>query len=150
MKAMSSTMKAYASSTKFSSLPIGAETRRALAEVLRYEFCTEVQAQTLPPILSGVDCLAKAKTGTGKTLAFLIPSIEVVRKARATKPADGIMALILSPTRELASQIAAEAESLITFLPDLKIRVVFGGTNINADKKAIAGRVDFLVATPGR
>merc|ERR1719453_1624461 len=120
---------------------------------------TPVQAETLPVIIRGTDVLAKAKTGTGKTLAFLIPSIEVVVNAmRNSSSSSGgggggsnkkISVLILSPTRELASQIGKECEVLLRFQPSLKCAVVFGGVPIKKDHGRIAG-VDFLVATPGR
>ena len=110
-------------------------------------------------IIRGTDVLAKAKTGTGKTLAFLIPSIEVVVNAmRNSSSSSGgggggsnkkISVLILSPTRELASQIGKECEVLLRFQPSLKCAVVFGGVPIKKDHGRIAG-VDFLVATPGR
>jgi ATP-dependent RNA helicase MSS116 len=83
---------------------------RALAE-MQYETCTKVQAASLPVCLSGVDVVCKAKTGTGKTLAFLIPAIERLKQRQ--RPARGTVSiLVMSPTRELAYQIAAEAEEL--------------------------------------
>lgn len=87
--------------------------RRALAEVMRYENCTDVQAASLPVCLRGVDALVKAKTGTGKTLAFLIPAFEKLQKDASRRGKIG--ALIVSPTRELASQIGEEAKTLATF-----------------------------------
>lgn len=72
---------------------------------------TKVQQQTLPIILDGSDCLAKAKTGTGKTLGFLIPTIEIISKTIKSQ-SDQISSLVISPTRELAFQIAKEAENL--------------------------------------
>lgn len=72
---------------------------------------TKVQNKSLPIILNGSDCLAKAKTGTGKTLGFLIPTIEIISKLKLNH-ADQINSLIISPTRELALQIAREAEQL--------------------------------------
>jgi ATP-dependent RNA helicase MSS116 len=150
MAKVSSTMASYVTQSRFADLPVAAGTRKAIHEVLRYEFMTQVQAQTLPVILQGVDCLAKAKTGTGKTLAFLIPTIENILKMQE-KNMDGnpICSTILSPTRELASQISAEASKLCTFLK-MNIVTIFGGTSINKDKNRLMGRVDILVATPGR
>jgi ATP-dependent RNA helicase MSS116, mitochondrial len=137
------------SNEKFADLDINPAVRRALAETLGYEFMTPVQSETLPPIMQGKDCLAKAKTGTGKTLGFLIPTIEKVIGLRRAS-ADVIPVLILSPSRELASQIAKEAEILLTFMPQMKTVTMFGGTNINKDFNHLKGRVDILVATPGR
>lgn len=121
---------------------------RALHEVMQYQFMTQVQLASLPPILRGTDVLARAKTGTGKTVAFLLPAIEVLLK---NPPASrsAISVLILSPTRELAAQILAEAKQLLTF-HSFKTLCIFGGTNIKQDHRALAGQVDFLVATPGR
>lgn len=138
----------FMTTSRFDALAISAESRRAIAEVMKYEFLTQVQASSMPEILKGIDCLAKAKTGTGKTLGFLIPAVEVLR--RNTRVANSLPCLVLSPTRELAAQIAAEATNLLTFHRDMKVAVVVGGTNINADKRELSGRVDILVATAGR
>ena len=117
---------------------------------MRYTTMTPVQAASLPIILRGEDILAKAKTGTGKTLAFLIPAIERVLLNPSATARSQIPILILSPTRELAAQISAEAMALLSFSPALNVVTVFGGTNINTDKKNMAGSVAILVATPGR
>jgi len=132
----------------FSDLPVHEGTKRAIAEVLGYANMTPVQAQTLPVIIEGFDVLAKAKTGTGKTLAFLIPSIEVM--VRGTRPQQGaISTLVLSPTRELATQICKEAEILTRF-HNIKTNVVFGGTPVKRDYAKFNSGTDILVATPGR
>jgi len=141
------------SNDRFADLSINAAVRRALAETFGYEFMSPVQSETLPPILEGKDCLAKAKTGTGKTLGFLIPTIEKVIGLcffGGVTASDTIPVLVLSPTRELAAQIAKELDILLTFLRQFKTVTVFGGTNINKDFSHLKGRVDFLVATPGR
>ncbi|KAL3939976.1 MAG: hypothetical protein SGBAC_005402 [Bacillariaceae sp.] len=134
------------------------ESRRAMAEVFKYEFMTEVQSQTLPVILDSsrkIDVLAKAKTGTGKTLGFLIPAIEKIVKGiqsnNSTK--NDVGCLVISPTRELAYQIGAEAEKLVTFhnRPKLSVATCVGGTNVNKDRNTIKrGFLNILVATPGR
>ncbi|GAA5982201.1 hypothetical protein JCM10908_004782 [Rhodotorula pacifica] len=115
-----------------------------------YEYCTQVQAQTLPTCLTGEDVLAQARTGTGKTLAFLIPSIENLLRA-PTQPAKGqISVLVLSPTRELAIQIEESAKTLLSGTV-FKAQHVVGGTNMNAEVKRLQNeRCDFLIATPGR
>eukprot|EP00955_Chlamydomonas_euryale_P026184 276530-Chlamydomonas_euryale.AAC.1 len=77
-KPFNQTALQHQSTTRFGDLEVHANTKRAIAEVFGYEFCTKVQAQSLPFCLSGNDVLAKAKTGTGKTLAFMIPAIENV------------------------------------------------------------------------
>ncbi|GMH60491.1 hypothetical protein TrRE_jg4123, partial [Triparma retinervis] len=116
---------------------------------MRYEYMTEVQAQTLPICLSGVDTLAKAKTGTGKTLAFLIPALEIISQTRQA-PRGSILTLILSPTRELASQIETEAKKLTKY-EAINTVCVIGGTNIKTDQRRLnVDRLDLLIATPGR
>lgn len=133
------------------------ESRRALKEVFKYEFMTEVQAQTLPVILDSkrtIDVLAKAKTGTGKTLGFLIPAVEKILKSlKGKKQSQGIGCLVISPTRELAFQISKEAEKLVSFQnnPKMKVCACVGGTNVNKDRGILKrGDVNILVATPGR
>ena len=111
---MSSTTQAHLTSTRFEQLPISPLTKRALHEVLGYETCTEVQAAAVPPALQGKDLVCKAKTGTGKTLGFLIPAYEALL-ARPVAKGSKIGILVVSPTRELATQIAVEAEALAKF-----------------------------------
>lgn len=143
---------AFLSDVRFDSNPhICAESERALAQVFKYPLMTKVQAATLPVILQGRDVFAKAKTGSGKTLGFLIPAVEVLRKAAPPAPGRGpIGALIISPTRELAMQIHREATQLLTF-SSLRAQAVIGGTNIESERKRLRNeRCDILVATPGR
>ncbi|CAK7348733.1 unnamed protein product [Dovyalis caffra] len=119
-----------------------------------YEKMTVVQAATLPVILKGKDVLAKAKTGTGKTVAFLLPSIEVVVKS---PPLDRdqkrppILILVICPTRELATQAATEAKTLLKYHPSIGVQVVIGGVRIALEQKRMqANPCQILVATPGR
>ena len=148
----SSTTRAHLTETTFASLPISALTKRAIAEILCYQTLTAVQAETLPLALQGMDLIAKAKTGTGKTMGFLLPTIERV-VAAIHSGTRGIHALVISPTRELASQIEEECQQLMTFhKPHLSARVVFGGTNVKADVRDLkaAHTPSLVVATPGR
>jgi len=142
---------AHITDHKFSDLDISASIRRSLAEIFKYELMTVVQSETLPLILKGEDCLAKAKTGTGKTLAFMIPTIERMTNRKDSSPTD-IFCLVISPTRELAQQIATETEKLLTFQPKnlQKVVVCVGGTNIKDDFKRLKGTTPIVVATPGR
>jgi len=111
---------------------------------MRYETMTKVQQATLPVALSGVDILAKARTGTGKTLAFLIPTIENILRTNS-------MALVISPTRELAGQIHQECLALCTFHKNFTAQCVFGGTSKSGDlSKLRRGMPNLMVATPGR
>lgn len=129
---------------------------------------TLVQHESLPEILKGNDVLVKAKTGTGKTLGFLIPAIEMLIQERhrvelsnraAARGAGGSTTqiapriLVLSPTRELAQQITQEAETLCTH-HQIGTMLLVGGTNMNSDVRSInrevMGKSDIIVATPGR
>ena len=145
----------HITSHKFSDLDISAESRRAMAEVFCYEYMTEVQYETLPLILKNEkDCLAKAKTGTGKTLAFMIPTIEriIVSMSNGTKNRSDISCLVISPTRELAQQIGNETKKLLSFHKNhlKKVVVCVGGTNKNKDVQGLSGTTPIVVATPGR
>ncbi|RHY33404.1 hypothetical protein DYB32_001640 [Aphanomyces invadans] len=143
----------HLSSVPVSSLDISDSSMRALTQVMNYEFLTKVQAATLPVILEGKDVLAKSKTGTGKTMAFLLPTIEALLHKTSTPSSTKrvVSALILSPTRELASQIDVEAKKLSTFHP-FRVACFVGGTSMNQDLRRLrhADGIDILVATPGR
>lgn len=145
---------ALTSNTRFRDLPLMAETQRAIAQGFGYEFCSPVQEAAIPVALQGYDLLARAKTGTGKTLAFLIPSIErVVRLGLAGPGQCGL--LILSPTRELTAQTAHEAKVLTShFAPTLGlgVQVMIGGTNVKSETTTLVSRgsAAIMIATPGR
>src|ERR1700684_4565421 len=106
---------------------------------------TAVQAQAIPPALAGKDVVATAQTGTGKTLAFLIPTME---KLLANKTA-GITALVLVPTRELAMQVA-DQYNLLRGKQLSPPAVIIGGLSEHRQLAAIRGGARLLVATPGR
>ncbi|KIM29695.1 hypothetical protein M408DRAFT_328559 [Serendipita vermifera MAFF 305830] len=136
------------SQTRFMDFVDQGKISKSLLSKIPYEFCTEVQAQTIEPILSGSDVLARAKTGTGKTLAFLLPAIQ--RHLLEFNPKHGRPSiLVLSPTRELAMQIEKEAQRVMGD-SIWKSQVVVGGTNVNSEVLKLKGRCDLLVATPGR
>jgi len=147
----SSTTRAHLTQAAFVALPLSAATQRAIHEVLGYETMTLVQEQTLPVALTGKDVIAKAKTGTGKTIGFLLPTIERLAGGGGGR-GRGVRALAISPTRELAYQIREEAEQLITFhKPALASYCVVGGTNVNADASRLSSSPPaLLVGTPGR
>lgn len=115
---------------------------------------TIVQEATLPVILKGKDVLAKAKTGTGKTVAFLLPSIEVVVMSPPNNRGQNqtpILVLVVCPTRELACQAAAEATKLLKYHPTIGAQVVIGGTSLSSEQKRIQKNpCQILIATPGR
>ena len=105
---------------------------------------TPVQKLAIPKVLEGKDLMAEAQTGTGKTLAFLLPMFQLLENA-----SNHVQGLILTPTRELAMQIAAEAEKLADGR-DIKVLSIFGGRDIGRQLRKLAGSVDIVVATPGR
>jgi ATP-dependent RNA helicase MSS116 len=129
------------SGVKFASQPLTAATQKAMAESFGFEMMTDVQAASIPVSLTGVDVLAKAKTGSGKTLAFLIPAVDrLVSGAARMSAGNAVRILVVSPTRELASQIAVEARKLCA-MHGLTVCVVFGGTNLNTDISRLKQRV---------
>ena len=131
----------------FSTLGLSAPILDALKEQ-GYTSPTPIQSQAIPAILAGKDVMAAAQTGTGKTAGFTLPILE---RLIGGKPAGAnqIRALILTPTRELAAQVA---ESVATYSKGLNLSsaVVFGGVKINPQMMKLRRGVDILVATPGR
>ena len=131
----------------FVSLGLSEEIVRAVSE-RGYTQPTPIQAQAIPVVLQGGDLLAGAQTGTGKTAGFTLPLLQRLM----TQPVKGkvpIRALVLVPTRELAAQVEESVRLYGKYLP-LKSMMMFGGVNINPQIKQLHGRVDILVATPGR
>ncbi|KAF5761542.1 putative RNA helicase [Helianthus annuus] len=145
--------ESYLSETRFDQCAVSPLSLKAIKDA-GYEKMTVVQEATLPVILKGKDVLAKARTGTGKTVAFLLPSIETVVKSPAVsrdQKRPPIMVLIICPTRELASQAAMEANKLIKYHPSIGVQVVIGGTRLGLEQKRMqASPCQILVATPGR
>lgn len=122
-----------------------------ITQDMKFEFMTPVQAATLDELLppNRSDCLVQAKTGTGKTIAFLLPALQtMINQNRA--PNAGISLLVISPTRELALQISTEATKLLQRLPNYRVQVAIGGTNKDREERQILGGCEILVATPGR
>ena len=121
---------------------------RAL-EAKGYTKPTPIQQQSIPTLLEGRDLLGIAQTGTGKTAAFVLPSIQrLTNEGKKVLPTHCRM-LVLAPTRELASQIADSARDYGRF-SKMSVATVFGGTSINKNRQDMARGVDILVATPGR
>jgi ATP-dependent RNA helicase RhlE len=110
---------------------------------------TPIQCQAIPPVLSGRDLCGIAQTGTGKTAAFALPILQRLAAVPRRPAPQTCRALVLSPTRELASQIAESFRTYGMELP-LSTAVVFGGVPIGRQRQQLARGVDILVATPGR
>ena len=111
-----------------------------------YTEMTEIQQKAIPLMLAGHDMIAKAPTGTGKTVAFGIP---ILQKA-AGFPAGAPKAVVLSPTRELAQQIAQDLTNLAQFLPEIRVVCVYGGAGLEKQQKQLKAGCQIVVATPGR
>ena len=132
----------------FTELNLAPVLLRAL-ESQGYTTPTPIQAQAIAPVMAGKDLLGIAQTGTGKTAAFALPIIHRLMANHRMAPKRGCRCLVLSPTRELASQIA---ESFKTYgkHTQVSVGVIFGGVNIRPQIKMLERGVDVLVATPGR
>lgn len=116
-----------------------------------FDFCTPIQAQTLPLALKGQDIAGQAQTGTGKTAAFLLALFQhlLTQPARPGRRTNQPRALVLAPTRELAIQIHADAQLLNNHL-GLVLGLVYGGTGYDQQRKDLEAGVDVLIGTPGR
>ncbi|GER55876.1 dead box ATP-dependent RNA helicase, partial [Striga asiatica] len=137
--------------TRFSDLdpPLSEAVLEALT-LSRFEFCTPVQAATIPLLCNFKDVAVDAATGSGKTLAFVIPLVEILRRQGPPKPHQ-VMGLIISPTRELASQIFKVAEPFISTLSKVRPILLVGGAEVKADMIKIEEEgANLLIGTPGR
>ncbi|MBA3238928.1 MAG: DEAD/DEAH box helicase [Parachlamydiaceae bacterium] len=114
-----------------------------------YTTPTPIQSQAIPKILAGIDLLASAQTGTGKTGAFLLPLLHMLLKPSKLK-GYGPRALILVPTRELAMQVAAEAKKYSVNLPRMRTVCIYGGAPYPIQNRELSRPYEILVATPGR
>ncbi len=139
--------------SKFAGLGLVAPLLRAVADA-GYETPTPIQLQAIPAVLQGRDLRGAAQTGTGKTAGFVLPILQRLSQpgadgkptlSRAGKP----RCLVLTPTRELAAQVEESVRTYGKYMP-MKSMTVFGGVNINPQITALRGRIDILVATPGR
>jgi ATP-dependent RNA helicase MSS116, mitochondrial len=137
-----------ATGPSFRDIPlIDAATIEAMEKGFGFKSATPIQAMAVPPALRGVDLIAQARTGTGKTIAFLIPAVQ--REARIKAGAGKFGVLVLAPTRELAEQIRREADVLGRY-HGVSAELVMGGTNMNAEVRRTERGAGILIATPGR
>lgn len=128
----------------FNELNLNNPLLKALAD-LEYLHPTPVQVQALPAIMSGRDVVGIAQTGTGKTMAYLLPVLRQLTYSHDKHP----RVIILVPTRELVLQVVAEIEKLITY-QSVRVGGIYGGANINTQKQMVFNGLDILVSTPGR
>ena len=142
--------KQHLSTTPYTSFNLPENIMRGLEEA-GFEYCTPIQAETLPITLEGKDIAGEAQTGTGKTAAFLVAlynrllTKEASDKRRQNQP----RAIIIAPTRELAIQIHKDAKLLGQYT-DLKLGLAYGGTDYNKQRDLLERGVDILIGTPGR
>jgi len=142
----------HLSDLRFDSLELQESLRAGISDA-GFEFCTPIQADTLPLALQQRDVAGQAQTGTGKTAAFLIAALQRI----LTQPVDSgavegqkqPRVFILAPTRELAIQIASDAETLAKHT-GCKIGLAFGGTGYEQQRRTIQDGIDLLIGTPGR
>lgn len=130
--------------TGFITLGISPELQQALLEI-GLSNPTPIQQKAIPAILDGRDVVAMAQTGTGKTMAFLLPILERVNPQQSV-----VQALIVAPTRELALQITTEINKLLAHLPDIQALAVYGGQDVEQQMRKLAGNIQIVIGTPGR
>lgn len=136
---------------KFTELGLSASVLKAIND-MGYDRPTPIQAAAIPPILMGKDIMAAAQTGTGKTAAFMLPSLTRLQghASTSTSPAmHPIRLLVLTPTRELADQVG---ENTQLYLKNMALRAttVYGGVDIKPQAEALRRGVEIVIATPGR
>ena len=137
----------YFAAETFESLNLSEHTQKALND-MEFTNMTLIQAKSIPPLLAGNDLLGAAKTGSGKTLSFLIPMIELLYKVKFC-PRQGTGCVIISPTRELALQIYGVVRDLCKYHSQTH-GIIMGGANRKAEADRLVKGVNILVATPGR
>ena len=128
--------------TRFENFSLKSELLSGLSDI-GWDLCTEVQKETIPLALEGRDVIGQARTGSGKTAAFGLPTLN------ACEPTGQLQALILTPTRELANQVAEELNNIQGDY-GLAIVTVYGGTDIEKQARQLKSGVDIIVGTPGR
>ncbi len=129
---------------RFEEMEIYPEIVRAV-EDMGFEEATPIQAQAIPVMMSGVDMIGQAQTGTGKTAAFGIPLLQKVDPESRR-----LQAIILCPTRELAIQVAEELRNLAKYMQGVKILPIYGGQDIGKQIRSLKGGVQIIIGTPGR
>lgn len=130
--------------TKFTEMNLSQEMQNAIQD-MNFEQASPIQAETIPEILKGKDVIGQAQTGTGKTAAFGIPTIENID----TDDKD-LQLIVLCPTRELVVQVAQEFSKLLKYKKDIKVVPIYGGQQIDKQLKALKKGAQIVVGTPGR
>jgi ATP-dependent RNA helicase DDX10/DBP4 len=133
----------------FRALVLSEATQRGL-ESAEYTIMTAIQNACIPHALAGRDILGAAKTGSGKTLAYLVPLLEALYRARIQRPADGLGAVVLAPTRELAVQIFQVLQKIGKHHGRLAVGLLIGGKADFFAEQQRLGQTNLVIATPGR
>jgi len=144
----SNVKKGFYSEQSFASLPLTEATQKAIVE-MGHDQMTKIQAKSIPALLAGKDLIGAAPTGSGKSLAFLIPTVELLRKAKF-HTRNGTGAIILSPTRELAMQTYGVCKELLGVTSTLTYGLIMGGANRKTEAERLKKGVNIVIATPGR
>ena len=127
------------------------ESMQRVADAVHYKTPTPIQEQTIPLILEGSDLIAQAQTGTGKTAAFALPILQLLNEQEPKKKPGSVRALVLTPTRELAQQVAAAFELFEQYMPSkIGVTAIIGGEDIQYQLRHLRRGVEVVVATPGR
>jgi len=140
----------HLTNVRFDSLDLDASVRAGLAD-LGFEYCTPIQAETLPLALAGRDVAGQAQTGTGKTAAYVVATLQrlLTVPPRPDRKPTQPRGFVLAPTRELAVQIEKDTAALASHT-GFRIGLAFGGTGYQKQREQIAQGVDILIGTPGR
>ena len=128
--------------TTFEELGVSREVVESLSK-MNFQSPTGIQTETIPYVFSGIDILAQAQTGSGKTGAFGIPIVDIVKRS------EDLQSLVLAPTRELAQQVGEQLR-LMARAKGLKVSIIFGGTSIERQIQDLKKRPQIVVGTPGR
>ena len=136
--------------TRFTEFNLNADLLKGLNEI-GFEFCTPIQAQSIPITIADKDVAGEAQTGTGKTAAFMVACIQhlLSHPASNTRKKNQPRTLIVAPTRELAIQIHKDSIAIGKYTP-LKFGLVYGGTGYEKQRQQLAAGIDILIGTPGR
>ena len=143
-------MNHHLTETRFEDFDLDPDLAKGIAEA-GFEFCTPIQAQSIPIALTGKDVAGEAQTGTGKTAAFMVACMNhlITKPSHENRQKTQIRAMILAPTRELAIQIHKDA-SVLGKYTGLKLGLAYGGTDYDKQRNILLDGVDILIGTPGR
>jgi ATP-dependent RNA helicase RhlB len=143
-------MNHHLTETRFKDFDLDPDLLKGIDEA-GFEFCTPIQAQSIPIALSGKDVAGEAQTGTGKTAAFMVACMNhlITKPSHEHRKQTEVRAMILAPTRELAIQIHKDA-TVIGKYTGLKLGLAYGGTDYDKQRNILLDGVDILIGTPGR